>query len=127
MRQVFVATNGKRKMYSKDQQTRKNKATKDLTDQEKDKYFSWIKENKGCAICGKFPEIHHLTNKTIKGKRRLHSRVIGLCFNHHSQQSEQLSIHGDTYKFYKEVMSLNHLLMLSNLMYQEYLSEKNIV
>lgn len=111
-------------MYSKDQQTKKNKATKDLTDQEKNKYFSWIKQNKKCVVCGKFPLVHHVTNKTIKGQRRLHSRVIPLCEAHHSAQSPILSIHNDTYRFYDEVMSLKHLLLMSDLMYQEYLNDK---
>lgn len=114
-------------MLSKKSQLHKNKAQTDLTDQEKNKYFSWIKENKKCVICGKFPEIHHITNKSIKGKRRLHSRVIPLCFNHHSAQSEKISIHNDPYSFYDRRMSLQHLIVLSNLMYQEYLSEENIV
>lgn len=108
---------------TKSQQLHKNKAPKDLTDQEKNKYFSWIKENKTCVICGKFPEIHHITNKKLKGLRRLHSRVISLCFNHHSAQSPQLSIHKNPYKFYDEVMSFEHLMLMSNLMYQEFLNE----
>ena len=110
-------------MLSKKSQLHKNKAQTDLSDQEKNKYFSWIKENKTCLICGKFPEIHHITHKSIKGHRRRNSRVINLCFFHHSAQSPQLSIHNNPYKFYDEIMSLNHLLLMSNLMYQEYLSE----
>ena len=111
-------------MYSKDQQTKKNKAQTDLSDQEKNKYFSWIKQNKTCVVCKSPAQIHHLTNKSLKGLRRLHSRVIPLCFNHHHAMSPILSIHNNPYKFYDEIMSLNHLLLMSNLMYQEFKSEE---
>jgi hypothetical protein len=107
-------------MLSKQDQLYKNKATKDLTDQEKDKYFSWIKDNKKCVVCGKFPLIHHVTHKSIKGHRRRHFRVLAICHDHHSAQSSTLSIHNDTYRFYKEIMSLEKVLEESENMYNEF-------
>lgn len=111
-------------MLTKEQQLKFNKTSKDLTEKEKTKYFTWIKQNKTCLVCGAFPEIHHLTNKSIKGARRLHSRVVPLCFNHHSAQSPVLSIHGNTNMFYDEVISLDKLLKISEDIYKEYLNEK---
>ena len=110
-------------MLTKKTQLKKNKPIKDLTESEKTKYFTWIKDNKCCVICGSYPEVHHITNKSIKGARRLHSRVIPLCFNHHSAQSEVLSLHNNTDGFYKCCLSLRALLVLSEDMYQEYLKE----
>lgn len=112
-------------MYSKFQQLQKRKEKTDLSETERIKYFTWIKENKSCVICGEFPEIHHVTNKTIEGKRRLDKRVIPLCFNHHSAQSSELSIHNDTYMFYEHRMSLSTLIEKSEEMYQEFLNETN--
>lgn len=109
-------------MYSKESQLKKVKAKKDLTEAEKTKYFTWIKQNKECIVCGKFPEIHHITNKSIRGPRRLHSRVIPLCFNHHSNQSEYYSVHRFQDEFYKKHGGLESIIEKSEEMYQEYLS-----
>lgn len=106
------------------QQLYKNKPKTDLSDAEKKAYFTWIKQNKKCVVCGRFPEIHHITSNTIKGRRRSHKRVLNLCFNHHSAQSEELSIHGNTQKFYEEYISLELLLTMSEKMYKEYLDEQ---
>ena len=105
---------------SKKDQLKKNKTKTDLTEKEKTAYFTWIKENKCCLVCGGYPEVHHVTNKSIKGPRRSHKRVVPLCFNHHSAQSEHLSIHNDTSGFYKCALSLRYLLLTSKNMYQEY-------
>ena len=110
-------------MYSKFEQLKKRKKVNDLSTLEKNIYFTWIKDNKSCLICGDYPEIHHITNKSIQGKRRLHSRVVPLCFNHHSAQSGILSIHGATDKFYEEVISLDDLIEEANKMYEEFLDE----
>jgi len=109
-------------MFTKQDQLYQNKEHKDLTKEEKIKYFTWIKKNKGCIICGKYPEIHHVTHKSIKGKRRLDTRVVPLCFSHHSAQSEDISIHGNPIEFYSMV-SVEKLVVRANKMYQEYLDE----
>lgn len=110
-------------MLSKTDQLKHNKPKKDLTEAEKRKYFTWIKQNKRCVVCGGFPEIHHITHKSIKGARRSDKRVVSLCFNHHSAQSGVVSIHNDTYRFYEEVRSLEQLLEDSENIYEEYLDE----
>ena len=103
-------------------QTMKVKESKDLTDIEKIKYFTWIKDNKKCIVCGKYPEIHHVTHKSIKGKRRLHSRVAPLCFDHHSAQSSKISVHGNPTEFYNSIR-VKELVLIASKMYQEYLNE----
>lgn len=40
----------------------------------------------GCIICGRPPEVHHITNGTM-GKKASHYETIPLCFNHHSAQT----------------------------------------
>lgn len=110
-------------MLTKKQQLKYNKPKKDLTEAEKTKYFTWIKENKTCVVCEKYPGIHHITNKSIKGARRLHTRVVPLCFLCHSAQSVCLSVHGATDDFYEKVRSLEQLLEDSKKMYEEYLDD----
>lgn len=112
-------------MYSKFQQLKKRREASDLSTLEKNTYFTWIKDNKSCLVCGDYPEIHHVTNKSIQGKRRLHSRVVPLCFSCHSAQSDKLSIHGATDRFYQEVISLEELISEANKIYEEFLNEKN--
>jgi len=109
------------KPFTKEMQLRKVKNKTDLSTLEKNTYFTWIKDNKSCLVCGGYPEIHHITNKAIKGRRRLHSRVVPLCFDHHSAQSDKLSIHGATDRFYQEVISLDDLIDEANKIYKEFL------
>ena len=47
----------------------------------------------GCAICGGFAEVHHITTGVGMGQRASHYETIALCPEHHRTGGHGVAIH----------------------------------
>ena len=107
---------------TKQQQTNWNKPKKF----NKNAYFNWIHSNNfSCVVCGrKDIELHHITDiHELKGERRIHTRIVPLCLNHH--RVGKFAIHNMAKdEFYENVMDLDTLLFHSNRILEEYENER---
>ena len=74
------------------------------------KYRPFIHENCPCVVCCKPAASHHITHKSISGKRRRHDSVIALCYDHHQGAN---GIHVLNEAWYDRFISLDDLLRLS--------------
>lgn len=110
-------------MLSKKQQLYKNKAPK-ISSIERE-YLNWLQEqNHNCFVCGISSgiEMHHVTDiNRISGKRRVHSRLVPLCISCHRTGKNAIHVLSKEY-FYKNIKSLDELLVESNRLYNDFLS-----
>lgn len=110
-------------MLSKKQQLYKNKEPK-ISDIERE-YLNWLQEqNHNCFVCGISSniEMHHVTDiNRISGKRRVHSRLVPLCISCHRTGKNAIHVLSKEY-FYKNIKSLDELLVESNRLYNDFLS-----
>ena len=69
-------------MLTKKMQTKSNRIKDNGNDK---KYLKWLgNSGVGCIVCGDTNiELHHITDKSIKGLRRHDRRVVPLCTEHH--------------------------------------------
>ena len=67
----------------------------------------------GCILCGKPPEIHHLTGAGM-GLRSEHVQTIPLCFYHHRTGNHGFAIHAGEKTWEKRYGSQKELLEITN-------------
>lgn len=110
-------------MYTKEQQLLKIKSPK-ISDIERE-YLNWLQQqNHNCFVCGISSniEMHHVTDiNRISGKRRVHSRLVPLCISCHRTGKNAIHVLSKEY-FYKNIKSLDELLVESNRLYNDFLS-----
>lgn len=109
-------------MLTKKEQLYKNKKPK-ITKDEKD-YLNWLQmQNFKCFVCNSNSgiEYHHITDiHRLKGKRRVHNRLVPLCYSCH--RTGKNAIHSLSKEYYYEnIKSLDELLNESERIYKHFL------
>lgn len=94
------------------------KGPKKRTNNPKNPYFKWLRQNKNeCIVCGLPGEIHHVNigdgDDTV---------VVMLCLNHHSAQSND-GLHKSPGAWYNRFFTLDELEEIARDNHIEYLSE----